>query len=124
MPPLARELELLERADLSIFMKGAGPQTNASYARSARERARHLLRAGQPLDRLEPVHDLANRSGYAAASRGELAGEDHRPLVAVGVEEHDPAPSRRERRARDRHDRRDAAAAREEQQVGVERRRA
>jgi hypothetical protein len=45
-------------------------------------------------------------------------------LIAVGVDQDDPAASRRQRRLEDGHDRRDPAARREQQEVAVQRGRA
>ncbi len=53
------------------------------------------------------------RSACSFASRVERIGEDHRIATAVGVEQPNPPRRIRQRRTHQRHDRRDAAAARE-----------
>ena len=66
-------------ADERVVRRGGRPRTPASAPG-----------VGSPCT-LSSQCTTWSRSGCAAASSAELAGEDHRPLVAVGVEEHDPA---------------------------------
>ena len=73
----------------------------------------------QALQRLQPVHHRQP----VRVLRGQVAqraAEDHRPLVAVGVEQHHPTAALRQRRLANGHHRGDAAARRDQQEVGVE----
>ena len=77
-------------------------------------------RAGEPLHADKPVHDCEP----IRILGGQLAqrwAEDHRVLILVGVDQHDLAAALGERRLADRHDRRDAAARAQQQEVRVQR---
>ena len=102
-------------SSLSAAMVSLHERRRAAHERVVRRERRgerpQLLLGGQPLHRLQPVHDQ-QPVGVLGGQLGELGGEDHRLLVAVGVEEHDPAGAVRQRGAGDRHDRRDARCRR------------
>jgi hypothetical protein len=112
-------LDALQRCDAGLH-EGAWA---ADEGLAAPERLRELCQLGHrrhALHRVEPVdHHQPRRVG--AGERRELAPEDHRALVAVGVDQRDAALALREHRPQDREDRRDAAAAGEQQEVAVER---
>ena len=116
---LAGELQLAQRGDDHLHEGRRAADEGVPGGVRRRERLQ-LLAGRQALHGLQPVHDL-QPVGVLGGQSAQLVGEDHRALVAVGVEHHDPAGAVRERGAGDRHDRGDAAAAGEEQQVGVER---
>ena len=80
----------------SPFTNGAGPYMNAVVRRVRRRERLQLGRVGSPWT----DSSQCTTRQPVWVSRGELAqlvGEDHRALVAIGVEEHDPCrrPSRR-----------------------------
>ena len=77
-------------------------------------------RARQTLHRLQPVHDR-QPVGVLGRQLAQRAAEDHRVLVAVGVDQHHLAAALGERGLADRHHRGDAAAGGQQQEVGVER---
>lgn len=83
------------------------------------EHGRQPVHGGQALEGLQPVdHEQPVR--VVLGQRPQFVAEDDRGLVAVGVQQHHPAPALGQRRFGDRQDRRDAAASGDEQQVIVE----
>ena len=96
---------------------GAADERLVAGVRPGQRRQRGHRR--RPVQRVEPVHH--EQPLRAAAQLAQLGGEDDRALVAVGVDQHDPAAPGRQRRLEDGHDRGDPAAAGEQQEVGVER---
>lgn len=78
-----------------------------------------LLLRGQPLHRFEPMDD-GQPIRVFGRQLAQCRPEDHRLLIAIGVDEHDLAAALRERGLADRHHRGDAAAAGQQQEVVVQ----
>ena len=86
------------------------------------ERGSQLSERGsrrQPLQRLQPVHH-GQPVGILCREFPQRVGEDHRPLVAVGVDQHHLAAAFGQRRLANRQDRSDSAAGGQQQEVVVE----
>ena len=119
VPARPRELQL-RSASTVAFMNGAGPQHERVVRRvRRRERLAAAPGSGSPWTDSSQC-TTSSRSGCSAASSASASAKITELLVAVGVEQHDPPAALAQRRAGDRHDRRDARPAGEQQQVGVE----
>ena len=119
VPPLARELQLPQRRDGQLHERRRAADERVVGRERLGERPQLLL-GGQPLHRLQPVHDdqpvrvLGGQRRPARRRRSPSARRGWRRRARSGR-------ALRQRGAGDRHDRRDPGAAGEQQQVGVER---